>query len=168
MAGDRVLAESYYQFAEHYYRIVHDSTDHDRCLAVLGLFEELCERRLAAVDLLLFRSLSLHSDNVLREREQLLEELNAYEQTLQKALGIIREDDPALLIPGHGDATTQKADMVKRYTESLEYIHNLRAALQSGAPFPEAQLWERYGNKRGLAGPHRENVEFVSKELASR
>ncbi len=25
--GDRVLAESYYQFAEHYYRIVHDSTD---------------------------------------------------------------------------------------------------------------------------------------------
>ena len=92
----------------------------------------------------------------------------AYEQTLQKALGIIREDDPALLIPGHGDATTQKAEMVKRYTESLEYIHNLRAALQSGAPFPEAQLWERYGNKRGLAGPHRENVEFVRKELASR
>lgn len=25
--GDRVLAESYYQFAEHYYRIVHESTD---------------------------------------------------------------------------------------------------------------------------------------------
>lgn len=27
--GDRVLAESYYQFAEHYYRIIHESTDPD-------------------------------------------------------------------------------------------------------------------------------------------
>jgi len=28
-SGDRVLAESYYQYAEHYYRIVHESTDPD-------------------------------------------------------------------------------------------------------------------------------------------
>ncbi len=27
--GDRVLAESYWQFAEHYYRIIHESTDPD-------------------------------------------------------------------------------------------------------------------------------------------
>ena len=29
VAGDRVLAESYYQYAEHYYRIIHESTDPD-------------------------------------------------------------------------------------------------------------------------------------------
>ncbi len=28
-SGDRVLAESYYQYAEHYYRIIHESTDPD-------------------------------------------------------------------------------------------------------------------------------------------
>jgi len=29
VGGDRVLAESYYQYAEHYYRIIHESTDPD-------------------------------------------------------------------------------------------------------------------------------------------
>lgn len=89
----------------------------------------------------------------------------AYEQTLQKALGIIREYEPALLIPGHGDVTASRAEMRRRHNESLEYIYNLRLSIQSGEPFPEEALWKRYGNERGLAGPHRENMDFERKEL---
>ena len=89
----------------------------------------------------------------------------AYEETLQKAQRIIEAYEPALLIPGHGDATSRPAEMRWRCTESLEYLHNLRQAARSGEPFPEEKLWKRYGNKRGLAGPHRGNLEFVRKEM---
>lgn len=89
----------------------------------------------------------------------------AYEQTLQKAFHLIGEYEPGLLIPGHGDATASRADMLQRYTESLEYLYRLRLSVQSGEPFPEEALWKRYGNERGLRGPHRENVEFVKREL---
>lgn len=89
----------------------------------------------------------------------------AYEQSMQKALHVIREYEPGLLISGHGDATAAKAEMLQRYNESLEYLYQLRLAVQSGEPFPEEELWKRYGNKRGLALPHRENMEFVRKEL---
>ena len=54
--------------------------------------------------------------------------------------------------------------MLIRCTESLHYLQQLRQVAQSGKPFPEKYLWERYGNKRGLAGPHRENIELAIKE----
>lgn len=88
----------------------------------------------------------------------------AYERTLEKARYIIDEHQPALLIPGHGDATGDRTEMLRRCQESLEYIDKLKTAMESGVPFPEAALWQRYPHRRGLEGPHRENVEFLRKE----
>ncbi|MCB0580378.1 MAG: MBL fold metallo-hydrolase [Phaeodactylibacter sp.] len=90
--------------------------------------------------------------------------IHAYEETMQKAQRIITGHEPTLLIPGHGDATYSRQEMLNRCTESLHYLQQLRQVAQSGKPFPEKYLWERYGNKRGLAGPHRENIELAIKE----
>ena len=92
----------------------------------------------------------------------------AYEQTLRNASGLIDSHEPALLIPGHGDVTLVKAEMRQRCEESLEYLYNLRQAVQSGEGFPEEKLWQRYGNKRGLMAPHQENLALVRRELENR
>ncbi|MCB0553983.1 MAG: MBL fold metallo-hydrolase [Phaeodactylibacter sp.] len=89
---------------------------------------------------------------------------SAYEKTLEKARYIIDEYQSALLIPGHGDATGDRIEMLRRWQESLEYIDKLKTAVETGKPFPEDLLWQRYPHRRGLEGPHRENMEFLRKE----
>lgn len=88
----------------------------------------------------------------------------AYLDTLEKAEQLIADYQPSLLIPGHGDATADRAEMLHRIRESMDYLRELRRTVETGRPFPEAQLWQRYVHRRGLEGPHRENIAFMEKE----
>ena len=87
-----------------------------------------------------------------------------YEKTLSKVEFILEKHPVRLLIPGHGDATFRKADILQRKNESLEYIRNLRQCLQEGREFDENQLWTRYHFRRGMEKFHRENVNLMQKE----
>lgn len=88
-----------------------------------------------------------------------------YEQTLEKARQIIDNQNLTLLIPGHGDATSNKIDMLDRVQESEAYIQSLRTAIEQGQAFPEAKLWQRYAFPAGMRKEHEENMALVRKEL---
>ena len=62
--------------------VIDDPSHHDRRLSVPGLVKEFGQRRLAAVNVLLDRCLPLHLDDVSREIEKLLQELDAEQQAL--------------------------------------------------------------------------------------
>lgn len=88
-----------------------------------------------------------------------------YEQTLAKAEKIINESNIDFLIPGHGDATMDEADIINRIQDSYAYIHLLRETLRAGKDFPTDQLWQRY-HFRGVQQKYQDaNVALVKKEL---
>lgn len=89
----------------------------------------------------------------------------AYEQTLELARQLAGSHHPRLLIPGHGDATKDSREIQRRIDESAWYLHHLRKAVEDGVAFPEGELWRRYAYRRGLEGPHRENMAFLAKEI---
>lgn len=91
----------------------------------------------------------------------------AYEQTLQVAAGILQEHQPELLIPGHGQVTASKQEMVQRIKDSSAYIQTLRQCLRESIPFPEENLWQRYLFRKGQESFHQNNVELMQKELTA-
>lgn len=89
----------------------------------------------------------------------------AYEATLKKAEKIIATFRPQLLIPGHGDITTEMAEMHLRLTDSLYYIHHLRAAIQQKREFDSASLWQKYQFPGVMGRYHDDNIKLITKEL---
>lgn len=91
----------------------------------------------------------------------------AYEQTLHTAAAIVQEHQPELLIPGHGQVTASKQEMIQRIEDSLAYIQTLRQCLRESIPFPEEHLWQRYLFRKGQESFHQNNAELMQKELAA-
>jgi len=50
----------------------------------------------------------------------------AYEETLRKLDGILERHTLRVLVPGHGEVTTDLGEMRERQRRSFEYIHTLR------------------------------------------
>jgi len=92
----------------------------------------------------------------------------AYELTLHKAAGILKQHQPGLLIPGHGQVTVSQPEMAQRMEDSLYYIQTLRQCLKENIPFPEENLWQRYRFRKGQEPFHQNNAELMRKELAKR
>ncbi len=90
---------------------------------------------------------------------------SAYEDTLDKAEMIMRHYKPLLLVPGHGDVTSDIGEMELRIYESRQYIKELRASLQGGPPYPTKQLWLRYQFPRSMGRYHKDNITLLKKEL---
>lgn len=91
--------------------------------------------------------------------------LEAYEQTMAKAGAILEKHEITLLIPGHGDCTSDRAEMRQRIEESNVYLQQLRRQVQSGEPFPTKSLWERYRFRKGMESYHRNNLKLARKAL---
>ncbi|MEM9822953.1 MAG: MBL fold metallo-hydrolase [Bacteroidota bacterium] len=89
----------------------------------------------------------------------------AYEKTLEKVDYILRHHHVQLLVPGHGDHTTDQAEIQNRKEEDLKYIRRLRSAIKRGQPFDEDLLWQRYRFSGGMRGFHNENIKIISGEL---
>jgi glyoxylase-like metal-dependent hydrolase (beta-lactamase superfamily II) len=88
-----------------------------------------------------------------------------YETTLSKVDIILKKHPVPFLIPGHGEATSNPAEILRRKDESLEYIRSLRQSLIEGTTYDERQLWKRYSFRRGMERFHRENVALMRREL---
>ncbi len=92
----------------------------------------------------------------------------AYEDSLEKVDGILKQFNIQYLVPGHGDVAKSEQEILNRKKESLAYIRELRMALQKGQIFDEQQLWQSYQFPKVMAGFHRANVELISTELAAK
>lgn len=88
-----------------------------------------------------------------------------YETTLKKAEKILTTFRPQLLIPGHGDITTEMGEMHLRLTDSLVYIQKLRASIQGLKAFNTASLWKRYQFPGVMGRYHEDNIKLIAKEL---
>ncbi|MEZ4986245.1 MAG: hypothetical protein R2795_14595 [Saprospiraceae bacterium] len=84
-----------------------------------------------------------------------------YRQTLRSLAHWIAELPVQCLVPGHGDATTDKDEMQRRLEEAHWYLDQLEAYAK-GHAFDEVSLWDRYPDFRSLLVQyHRENLELA-------
>lgn len=86
-----------------------------------------------------------------------------YIDTLEKTDVILNNHQINVLIPGHGHVTCSKKEILKRKNDGLQYIENLKKAIQSNAD--HEHLIAPYPYKRSLKECHAENVQFLIKEM---
>lgn len=88
-----------------------------------------------------------------------------YVQTLDKLPRIHDRNWFTRLIPGHGDPALSINDWLKRRTDGLTYIMNLRESIATGIPFDEAALWSRYKYPRFQQKYHLDNMALMTREF---
>jgi len=86
-----------------------------------------------------------------------------YVETLEKTETILANHRIRILIPGHGHAAFSREEILKRKNEGLLYIASLKEALRSDKE--HEHLIAPYPYPRGLIKCHRENVQFLLKEM---
>jgi len=91
----------------------------------------------------------------------------AYKRALVKAEQIMKQSHIDLLIPGHGDATMDEAEMINRIQDSSAYIRSVREALQDGKEFSTEALFQHYGFPGIMQKYHDENVALLKKEMGT-
>ncbi|MEM6726467.1 MAG: MBL fold metallo-hydrolase, partial [Bacteroidota bacterium] len=70
-----------------------------------------------------------------------------------------------LLIPGHGDHTTNEREIQQRIEESFQYIDRLAKHLKYQSPFDLEGLWKHYQFQKGMQYFHDGNVRLMRREL---
>lgn len=90
----------------------------------------------------------------------------AYEQTLRKLDGILDRHSVNVLVPGHGQVTTDGAEMRQRQQQSFEYITALRGYITSGDQASIDALLTRCAFPLGMASFHTGNQTLMRKEQA--
>lgn len=91
-----------------------------------------------------------------------------YEKTMSKVATILSNHAIKMLVTGHGDMAFDETEILKRKTDSLNYIENLRIALQSGLPFDFDKLMESYHFPKIMRQFHDANVTLIKKEMGLR
>ena len=89
----------------------------------------------------------------------------AYEQTLKKLDGILEQHSISLLIPGHGQVTTNQAEMRLRQQQSFEYITELRGFVAEGDQAAIDAMLQRYLFPLGIKSFHEGNQTLMRQEL---
>lgn len=89
-----------------------------------------------------------------------------YIQTLEKTEDILKSHQINVLVPGHGHMAFTTEEMVKRKNDSLHYIKSLIKAIQLNNE--HEHLIASYPYKRSLKTCHKENVQFLLKELENK
>lgn len=86
-----------------------------------------------------------------------------YINTLEKTETILANHRMNIMIPGHGHAACSREEIIKRKNDSLLYIISLKKAIQSNAE--HEHLIAQYPYPRSLKKCHKENVQFLKKEM---
>ncbi len=90
----------------------------------------------------------------------------AYEQTLQKVDSILKGHQVHLLVPGHGQSTTELKEMLLRQQHSLSYIKTLRQYVRNNRYEDIENMLNEYEFPHGMRHYHEANQDLVKKELA--
>ena len=80
----------------------------------------------------------------------------AYVATLDKAQQLVEKFSVGVLVPGHGQTTTQRLEMDKRIAESQHYLLDLKRGIDQ-----EPYLMQRYPYYRSLKEMHESNKKAL-------
>lgn len=88
-----------------------------------------------------------------------------YMETIKKAGHILDKHSIQLLVPGHGQPTSCKDEMLRRINRSIDYLERLKRAVVTGENF----TIDRMATEHGFSSPstdevHTENVQIMRKE----
>ena len=81
-----------------------------------------------------------------------ISDYEAYVVTLEKSQQLVEKFNVGVLVPGHGQTTTQRLEMEKRIRESQRYLLDLKQGIDQ-----ESMLMKRYPYYRSLKEMHEEN-----------
>lgn len=87
-----------------------------------------------------------------------------YHQTLDKLASILAANRVQLLVPGHGDITTNDAVMQERVIESRDYLLALEDLVINEKSFDLSSLLSKYDFHSFLTKMHQANIELLYKE----
>ena len=90
----------------------------------------------------------------------------AYEKTLHKVDDILESHSINLLVPGHGNSTTQITEIHFRKQRSLEYIKILRTYVQNNNHNKITHMLDEYPFASGMRHYHENNELLIKKELS--
>lgn len=90
-----------------------------------------------------------------------------YETTLGKVDDMLSQLAVRVLVPGHGQHTTDVAEMRRRVAAAYEYIAAARACVreEEGAAAALAAILRRYPFAAGMKDEHEQNLELFRREL---
>ena len=88
-----------------------------------------------------------------------------YLETLKKALKIIEQFEPKILIAGHGIFSKNKKEMLDRTKEAEKYINDLIFSIKNKTPFDLDSLLKKYHFPKNMIPAHEKNLEILKKEL---
>ncbi|MCB9285440.1 MAG: MBL fold metallo-hydrolase [Lewinellaceae bacterium] len=86
-----------------------------------------------------------------------------YLHTLSTATDLLQNHAIRLLVPGHGDVTTDKSTMQSRIDESEQYLRRVVRAASNDNAFDE-EFFNRFPFPLMLQKYHRENLELARRE----
>lgn len=89
----------------------------------------------------------------------------AYLQTIETMELILQKHDIKILIPGHGDATEDIAEIKQRIVDSKNYILELRTSLLNNTFFDTTKWLNHYPFPKFTEQAHENNVTLIKKEL---
>ena len=104
-----------------------------------------------------------HLSNI--EFPYIYDSIRRYAETLTQFERIIQQQAVSLLIPGHGDYTTDQDEMIHRLYESRKYLEGLTGSILEKKPFDEKALYERYDFPGIMGQFHQNNIALVKAEL---
>ncbi len=88
-----------------------------------------------------------------------------YRKTLDKIGKLVLSGLVKTLVPGHGNATSDRQEMERRLTESHWYLDQMEKSVRDNTPFPEDELWDRYKYPAGQREYHENNRKVLIEEL---
>ncbi|MFT6321049.1 MAG: hypothetical protein ACJAT4_001978 [Granulosicoccus sp.] len=89
-------------------------------------------------------------------------------ETLKKAMKIIEQFEPKILIAGHGLFSKNKKEMLDRIIEGEKYIHDLIFSIKNKTPFELASLLKKYHFPKNMISAHKKNLEILKKEVTEK
>ncbi len=88
-----------------------------------------------------------------------------YLETLKKALKIIEQFEPEILIAGHGLFSKNKKEMFDRTKEAEKYINDLIFSIKNKTPFDLDTFLKKYHFPENMIAAHKKNLEILKEEL---
>jgi len=88
-----------------------------------------------------------------------------YKNTLNTLEKIITNQDVNILIPGHGDISYDKQDMLLRINESRNYIKELEYAVKENIEFDLPRLLAKYDFPQVMTKFHNKNISLLRREI---
>ncbi|WP_273226976.1 MBL fold metallo-hydrolase [Geosporobacter ferrireducens] len=88
-----------------------------------------------------------------------------YENTMNKVDSILLNHSINLLVPGHGNPTEDSQEILKRKTDSLAYIRELRSSLKNEDEQRADKLLQGWQFPKIMGEFHKGNKDLIKKEL---